>query len=123
MLGLLGLLIVGMTGFVWFRLIQNVAVPRNRLPYQAGFVGGGLIGLVALYQGGALSMLAGGVAALAGLGFGALRLQSRQQPNTPSVGVGDLMLAASAPDENGVDFNLSSLRGRPYLLKFFRGHW
>jgi len=123
MLGLLGLVIVGVTGFLWFRLIQDVAVPRNRLPYMVGFVGGGLIGLAALFQGGIVSMIAGGVAAFAGLMFGALRLQSRQKPNEPTVGVGELMLAACAPDENGVDFDLSSLRGKPYLLKFFRGHW
>jgi len=123
MLGLIALLIVGTTGFLWFRLIQSVTVPRNRLPYQAGFVGGGLIGLLAVFQGGLLSMVSGALAALAGLIFGALRLQSAQKPNEPAVGVGDQMLAASAPDENGVDFDLSSLNGKPYLLKFFRGHW
>ena len=123
MLGLLGLGIVATTMFLWFRLIQDVAVPRNRIPYHVGFVGGGLIGLTAVFQGGLLSMIAGGVAAIGGLMFGALRLQSAQKPNEPAVGVGDLMLAVSAPDENGVDFDLSSLRGKPYLLKFFRGHW
>ena len=55
--------------------------------------------------------------------FPALRLQSRQQPNRPAVAVGEPMLLFSAPDENGVDFDLSSLNGKPYLLKFFRGHW
>ncbi len=123
MLGLFALGIVAATGFLWFQMIQDVAVPRRRWPYQMGFVGGGLIGLFAAFQGGILSMIAGGVAAFAGLVFGALRLQSRQQPNEPAVGVGEPMLAASAPDENGVDFDLSSLHGKPYLLKFFRGHW
>jgi hypothetical protein len=123
MLGLLGVGIVAMTTFFWFRLVQNVAVPRNRMLYQVGFVGGGLIGLTAVFQGGILSMIAGGAAAIVGLMFGGLRLQSAQKPNEPAVGIGDQMLAVSAPDENGVDFDLSSLRGKPYLLKFFRGHW
>jgi len=40
-----------------------------------------------------------------------------------AVRVGGPILDFSAPDENGEPFALASLRGRPYLLKFFRGHW
>ena len=123
MLGLLGLVIVLGTGVVWIRLIQNVAIPRRRAPYLAAFVAGGLIGLAGVFQGGLLSVATGGLAAFVGLVFAALRLQSGQRPNRPAVSMGEPMLAASAPDENGVDFALSSLRGKPYLLKFFRGHW
>ncbi len=123
MLGLAGLAIVATTMFLWFRLSQNVAVPRNRVAYFVGFLGGGLLGLAAVFQGGFLSMISGGLAAAAGFTFSALRLQSAQNPNQPAVAVGDPMLLASAPDENGADFELSTLRGKPYLLKFFRGHW
>lgn len=123
MLGIIALALVLVTIFVWFRLIQRVAVPRNRAPYLACFVGFGLLGLVAVARGGMLSTITGSAAALIGLGFAALRLQSAQKPNRPAVVVGDAMLVASAPDEHGVDFDLASLTGKPYLLKFFRGHW
>jgi hypothetical protein len=123
MLGLLGLAVVAATAFVWFRKIQQVAVPRNRVPFHLSFLAGGMIGLAAIAQGGVVSTVAGVLAAFAGFLFPALRLQSRQQPNEPAVQIGQMMLSASAPDENGVDFDLSSLRGKPYLLKFFRGHW
>ncbi len=55
-----------------------------------------------------MPMISGGLAAFAGFMFAALRLQSAQKPNQPAIGVGALMLAVSAPDENGVDFDLST---------------
>lgn len=123
MLGVLALAIVGGTGWLWYRLIQDVAVPRNRTPYLAAFVAGGVLGVAAIFQGGFVGILTGGVAALGGLGFSALRLVSGQAPNEPAVKVGEKMLSIVAPDETGAEFDLASLTGRPYLLKFFRGHW
>lgn len=123
MLGIIGLAIVITTGVIWWRRIQSVTVPRNRTPFFAGFLGGATIGLIGAFQGGWVSMLTGGVAALVGFSFSALRLQSAQKPNAPTVGLGEKMLAFSAPDAEGVDFDLSTVSGRPYLLKFFRGHW
>ena len=29
----------------------------------------------------------------------------------------------TAKDDQGNSFDLAALRGRPFLLKFFRGHW
>jgi hypothetical protein len=89
----------------------------------ASFAGGGLIGLAGALGGGWLSIVSGGLAALLGLGFASLRLLSGQAPNRPTVGVGEPMLAFSAPDADGAVFDSASLSGRPYLLKFFRGHW
>jgi cytochrome oxidase Cu insertion factor (SCO1/SenC/PrrC family) len=37
--------------------------------------------------------------------------------------LGGLAAGFAIPDERGEPFDLASLRGRPYLLKFFRGHW
>jgi len=123
MFGLLGLAVVATTAFVWFRLIQGVSVPRNRVPYHLSFITGGLLGLAGIAAGGVLSTASGVLAMLVGFGFPALRLQSGQKPNEPAVRVGGPMLATAAPDENGARFDLSSLAGKPYLLKFFRGHW
>ena len=123
MLGLIALGIIVATGFVWFQLIENVAVPRNRVGYLSLFVLGGLVGVFAISQGGFFSTAFAIPAVLIGFVFPALRLQSGQKPNTPAIAVGGDMLNFVAPDANGVDFDLSSLHGKPYLLKFFRGHW
>jgi peroxiredoxin len=39
------------------------------------------------------------------------------------VALGQPIPEFTAPDAEGQPFALSSLHGRPYLLKFFRGHW
>jgi len=123
MLGLIALGIIAATGFVWFQLIENVSVPRNRVGYLSLFLLGGLVGIFAISQGGFFSTAFAIPAVLVGFVFPALRMQSGQKPNTPAIEVGGDMLNFVAPDANGVDFDLSSLHGKPYLLKFFRGHW
>jgi len=123
-LGIAGAIVVGATGFVWFRLIGRVAVPRLRAPYLVAMAVGVLLGVLAFVRG---TGVVGGVAATfaiaAGLTFEALRLQSRQERRKPSVVVGGPILEFSALDEDGRLFDLASLRGKPFLLKFFRGHW
>ena len=37
--------------------------------------------------------------------------------------VGAPIIDFTALDDRAVPFELGSLRGKPYLLKFFRGHW
>ena len=123
MLGLLALIVVGATFYNWFQLIERVAIPRNRTAWFAAFLAGGAIGVIAISQGGFFSTLFAIPAVIAGFGFPALRLQSSQQPNRPAVVVGGPMSTFTAPDEHGNEFDLASLTGKPYLLKFFRGHW
>lgn len=124
MSGILGLVIVGVTFAIWFRLMQQVAIPRNRLPFEIAIVIGVVAGLVGVFgSGGWLGSLTGGLAAFAGSIFLLLRLQSGQKSNDPAVAVGGPILAFSAPDASGEDFDLAKLSGKPYLLKFFRGHW
>jgi hypothetical protein len=124
LLGLLALGVVLATGVVWFRLIQAVRIPSNRLPFFAAMGVGVVLGIAAFGQGtGVLGGLAAGLAILAGGVFLGLRLQSTQDVREPAVRVGGPILDFSAPDERGEPFDLASLRGRPYLLKFFRGHW
>ena len=123
MLGLLALIVVAATFYNWFQLIGRVAIPRDRRGWFAAFLSAGALGLVAIGQGGFFNVLFGVPAAFVGFVFPALRLQSKQQPNRPAVAVGDPMITFLAPDENGNDFDLASLTGKPYLLKFFRGHW
>lgn len=124
MLSFVGLAIVVATGLRWFQLIQKVAIPRNRVRFHLAFGGGAVLGLVGAITGtGWLSTLVGGFAAVAGSVMPLLRLQSSQKSAEPTLSVGDPILAFTALDEHGADFDLASLKGKPYLLKFFRGHW
>jgi peroxiredoxin len=52
-----------------------------------------------------------------------LAAQARQASLKPAVSVGGPILEFVLPDDAGRAFDLSSLRGRAFLLKFFRGHW
>jgi len=67
--------------------------------------------------------IAAGLALVAGGVFLTLQTLSRQPALVPAVQVGGPILDFSAPDDAGERFDLASLRGRPFLLKFFRGHW
>ncbi|MFK7895640.1 MAG: hypothetical protein AB8G23_07370 [Myxococcota bacterium] len=120
----LGLAIVVASGVRWFQLIQKVAIPRNRLGFHLAFGGGALLGLWAAIAGtGLLTTIVGGLTAIVGSAMPLLRLQSAQKSAEPTLAVGDQVLAFSALDEQGAEFQGASLSGKPYLLKFFRGHW
>ena len=83
-----------------------------------------VLGIAALTQApGIFGGILAGASVLAGalfVGLGVLASQSKQMP---AIAVGSPLLDFTAPDENGKPFGLASLRGRPILLKFFRGHW
>jgi hypothetical protein len=116
-------LVVGSWAVYWPK-IKRVRVPL--LPWGHWLVTGVGIGLAigALAAGGGL---VGGAAAvlavLLGGTFFFLSLASRMPGNTPAVSVGQPILDFTALDSDGNEFSLSSLRGQPFLLKFFRGHW
>ncbi len=124
MLSFLGLAIVVAAGVRWFQLIKKVAIPRNRMGFHLAFGGGAVLGVVgAITATGWLSTIVGGLAAMVGSAMPILRLLSGQKSAEPTLSVGDSVLAFTALDEHGVEFDLASLSGKPYLLKFFRGHW
>ena len=123
-LGFLALVLLAQAGFVWMRSIREVRTGERRplvIAVMAAAVG---IGALAFARG---PGLAGGIAAGVAVGFGALFLVNQvvgqQSRRTPAVAVGQPILDFTAPDADGRPFQLSSLRGHPYLLKFFRGHW
>ena len=124
LLGLLGAGVVGVTGFVWFRRIAALRVPRDRIAFFSAMGTGAALGIAAFVQGTGIPGGVGAAFAIAAGGtFLLLRLQSTQQAREPNVEVGGPILHFTAPYENGHPFDLGSLRGNPYLLKFFRGHW
>ena len=85
---------------------------------------GGSLSLAGLIQGAGLWL--GGVNGLnvAACAFFLLVLSlTRQSNQVPAVAVGGPILDFSAQDENDREFHLADLKGKPILLKFFRGHW
>lgn len=108
----------------WFRLLQQVRIPKDRTSFLVINGSGVLLGIVALILG--AGMVGSSLAALGivgGLVFLGLAAASGQESTTPAVAVGGRMLDFVANDEEGSTFDLAALRGKPFLLKFFRGHW
>jgi hypothetical protein len=123
-LAVLSLGVVAASWALWARQMQAVEIPENRSPYIVSMAVGATIGLAAFVLGvGLLFGVIAGIAMVAGGLYLALLLQSAQDARRPAVEVGGPMLAFSAPDDAGNLFESVSLSGRPYLLKFFRGHW
>jgi len=120
----LALAIAVAAGAEFARRIRRVAVPARRTGFDIAFATALALGVAALlrgvgFAGGAAALLACAIAGTMLL----LRLQSAQSRNRPRVAVGAPILDFAAPDEHGRPFRLSSLVGRPILLKLFRGHW
>jgi hypothetical protein len=108
----------------FFSRMQRVALPQNRIAHELAWAVALALGVAALLRG---AGWLGGIPAALGAALGGfmllMRLGSPQAPNKPAVSLGDRILDFRAPDENGAAFALSSLAGKPFLLKFSRGHW
>ena len=52
-----------------------------------------------------------------------LNFTGYQNRKEPAVRLGERILDFTALDAEGKPFSVSSLHGRAFLLKFFRGHW
>jgi len=123
-LGMAALLLVVASGAVWFRRLNAVRIPESRKAFVASMGAGAVLGCAAFAVGsGALGSVSAVVAIGVGLMFVLLRAASAMDAKQPAVRVGDPVIDFEAPDEDGRPFDLASLRGRPFLLKFFRGHW
>ena len=123
-LGIASLLLAGGTLALWWRRLTAVRLPDAR---TGSFVAWGLalaFGFAAFFH--APGWIAGTAAAL-GIALGAMFLVlgalSRQEAREPAVAEGGAMLEFAATADSGDAFSSQSLAGRPYLLKFFRGHW
>lgn len=123
-LGIVSFLVVAGSMGLWFLRIRRVAIPTDRRAFVASWVGGAALGIFALTQGpGWVGGIPAGLAAVAGLVFSALVYVSPQKVADDAIRVGERLREFTAPDENGADFRVASLAGKPVLLKFFRGHW
>ncbi len=120
---LAGLVILGAFAD-WTRRMLQVRIPKNRRPFQLVMGAGVSLGILAFGLGThGWGSFAAGFAVVGGCIFLGLQLISAQDAREPSVKLGGPILDFSAPDETGSPFQLASLAGRPFLLKFFRGHW
>lgn len=123
-LGFASLLLVVLCFAWWFRLLREVAVAGRRGQVLAAVGTGVASGMLALswhpgWFGGAAALLA----MLAGSVFLGLAALSRQDRRQPAVHLLDPMPAFECTDDSGRPWSSAGLAGRPYLLKFFRGHW
>jgi hypothetical protein len=118
--GLLELVLSG----VWLWLIRRVRIPADLRPTIAAHALAVALGVAAFGLGAStLGQVLAAAAIAGGLVFLALQTQTRQARLTPAVAVGRPIIEFTLPDHEGRPFDLATLRGKPFLLKFFRGHW
>ena len=121
---LLAFVIAVATGALWFRRVYAVRLPENRSGFVAAMTAAVALGVAALALGaGWGGGLLAGLAIVAGLVFDTLVAISAQKGGPGAFRLGAPVPDFAAPDDDGRTFALSSLAGRPLLLKFFRGHW
>lgn len=124
MLGFASLLLVGGAAALWFRRAMAVRLPRNRTGFVAVWVGGALLGALALGRaGGGFDDIAATLAMIGGLFLTFTVSISRQKLGADAITVGATLPDVAAPDDTGETFPLTRALGKPLLLKFFRGHW
>lgn len=123
-LGIAGLLVALATLGLWARALVAVRVPALQGRYKAAAAAAVALAVASMLVGNdGFGGTAATIAVVAAGSFLVLAATSGQDRREPSVSVGHPILDFQAPDENGDVFDLASLRGRPFLLKFFRGHW
>jgi len=112
------------TAMVWFRQIEHVAIPENRIVFVLFFLGAVALAIGAFVM---RTRWFGAIPALLAIvigGFLPLSMAiSRQEVATTGIQVGQIMPHFKAVDLNGEWFDSASLEGKPVLIKFFRGHW
>ena len=124
-LAIIGFAIATATAIRWALLLVSVSIPRNRSGFIALMLLGAGLGITALAIGtqSLVADIAAGLAIFAGAFFLFSVAIGKQTGGSGQLQVGSPLADFSVPDENNEPFNISSLRGKPILLKFFRGHW
>jgi len=108
----------------WIGLIQRVQVGEGKPLLRVMAVVALVTSLFALAGApGAFGATLAGLALIVGGGFLLLGSLAGQSEQGPAFALGDRLPDFEAPDHEGEAFRSASLRGKPVLIKFFRGHW
>jgi peroxiredoxin len=122
--GFMAAAILVVAGTRWLRLMRQVRVPEDRRGFVAACaVAAALGGAAFVLETNLAGGIAAGLAVEGGLAFLVFSAASGQPALAPAVAVGGPVLDFVATDDEGRPFDLALLRGQPFLLKFFRGHW
>ena len=123
-ISLLAFAVMVATTATWFKRIEQVAIPDNRLGFLAMWLLAALLGVSSFFTAGAgwLSGIFAAVGILVGGGFLVLYALGKQGEDQP-IQVGDSMPAFTALDGDKNLYDSSVLNDSPVLIKFFRGHW
>jgi cytochrome oxidase Cu insertion factor (SCO1/SenC/PrrC family) len=122
--GIFALAVVISTMTVWLRKVGQVNIPKNRMLFHIA-MGTAIAAGAYAWAAGAhwVGNTAATLAIVIACFYFVLRAQSAQSRTPPAISIGEHILDFTAQDDEGKDFQLASLRGTPFLLKFFRGHW
>ncbi len=123
-LALLSIVVLAASLGGWMAGMQRVSLEGKRGLFIASFGMAFVLGVMAFMQGiGLLAGIAAAVSMLVGGIFLGLCAISGQESKEPAVSVGGQVIDFTAPLDDDTLFDSTTLRGRPFLLKFFRGHW
>lgn len=124
LLGCLAGALLAIFGTYWMVRMQQGRIPADMRASLAACIAAVALGIAALLSGAGLGAGVLAVFAIAGGGaFLALYAGSGQSRTPAAVCTGAPILDFVAADDEGRAFDLAALRGAPFLLKFFRGHW
>jgi hypothetical protein len=109
---------------IWMRLIARVEIDEGRRLPSRLIVSGLVLACVSIALGpGTAGMVLAVLTAVVGAVAVLLRTMMPQSTQPAAVAVGGPLLDFTALDDAGNPFEIASLKGRPILMKFFRGHW
>jgi hypothetical protein len=117
-------LLVAHQGAQYYFQIKKVNVSPNARFILLKMTVALMLSITAIVISPVLAVIMPAVLSLSGSAAFLLMLATRRTPNRPiAVTVGQRCIDFSAKDSDNRDFTLSSTKGRPVLLKFYRGHW
>jgi peroxiredoxin len=121
-LSVIAALAVAVSWLFYRAQVRALEVPRRPVLQLGACLGGGFLAVLGLYHGpGTVGAVLAWAALLGALRFVTATATSRLPSTTPAVDVGEAAPDFLLPGEDGIEVRLSSLRGRPVLLKFVRG--
>ena len=123
-LGFLALVLAFATVALWFRQVEQVAIPEDRGVFIFFFLFAVALGITAFVVG---TRWFGAMAALVAIIIGSFLpfsiAISSQELGREAISVGDTIPQFTALDEHDQMFDSRSLAGDIVLIKFFRAHW